>query len=62
MVAMCAVDNGFVAGHQVEPCCLTPAQLKYMLKNTYQMENFPFFQQQIAQTLLFQMRYDGILN
>ena len=63
MVAMWAVDDGFVAAHQVEPCCLTPAQLKYMFKNTYQMDNFPIsFHQQIAKTLLSEMRYDSLLN
>ena len=42
---------------------LTLAQLKYMFKNTYQMENFPIsFHQQIAQTLLFEMRYDSLPN
>ena len=63
MVACYPPRSDWVTDQNVEVCCLTPALLKNMLENSYLYKKIPkILNQQIAQTLLFQMRYDSLPN
>ena len=63
MVACYPPRRDWVTDQNVEVCWLTPVLLRNMLENSYWYEKNPkILYQQLAQTLLFQMRYDSLPN
>ena len=63
MVACYPPTYDWVTDLNVEVCWLTPALLINMLEKSYLYEKIPkILNQQIAQTLLSQMRYDSLPN
>ena len=63
MVACYPPTYDWVTDQNVEVCWLTPGLLRNMLENRYLYEKIQkILNQQIAQTLLFQMRYDSLPN
>ena len=63
MVALSGTRTDLVADTNAEACWLTPGQLKIMIIKYLSAEKISrFFNQQTAQTFLFKMRYDSLLN
>ena len=59
MVALCPVENGYVAGHYIEILWLRPEQLKNMLENSYLYEKFQNFLNFFLQIAIFKHIFES---